>query len=471
MGGKTWTFTGRGKIKTEKSEGDKRMKKTIVALLLTLALVGAAVAAPVELEGLLGVEIDYRPDRPELDDLRGTTYLQLGYSSQLNQNAEAVFGLRWQSVGFGSVNDWNEGYLYDTVGTPGTFYAYVDGNGALWEGAQPVKMTMGSINIDYSPYIATVGYKTKLFNPAWEISDGQYLDPMGWIYFNLNGISFDNIKLGAIDTRFFYLFDKGFDWWDIWDLAPSEANTFGINFKGAFDGCDLNATFVKKGEPVAYDIAAALSPVKALDLSGHFLSDGVEEEGWYKFQVAFSGIPNWRFAATYRDFTAPVDFIHRDTTPSKVDGAFVMPNPYALNKGLKGLILNAATSYEGYDFAGEYDYAIRTTQVTASQDNWSAKLKLFYDKDEEDNFVEEVKSLVVLRGNTTGDLASLRNIKFEGVAEFGEKAVYGGSATYVAPNGLNLVAEYFSDDLKDDNGFGWIQDKGLGIRAGYYLNF
>jgi len=353
-----------------------------------------------------------------------------------------------------------------TFGAPGTFYAYVEADGAPWEGSQPVKMTMGSINIDYSPYIATFGYNTKLFPFGWEISDGLYPDPMGWIYYNFNGISFDNIKLGTIDTRLFYVFDK-----DYYNFPPfEEANTFGINFKGTFDVVDLDATFVKKGEPMAYDIAASLSPVKELDLSGHFLSDGKAEEGWYKFQAAFSGIPNWRLAATYRDFSPELDLLYRDTTPSFVDGAFVMPNPYALNKGLEGLILGAATTYAGYDFAGEYDYALRNTQVIASKDNWSAKLKLFYDK-ENDEFVDEVKSLIVLRGHTTSDVVSLKNIKFEGVAEFGEGAVYGGSATYVAPIGLNVVAEYYSDDLKDDNGLGWIQDQGLAIRAGYYLNF
>ena len=358
--------------------------------------------------------------------------------------------------------------MIHTFGAPGTFYAYVEADGAPWEGSQPVKMIMGSINIDYSPYIATLGYNTKLFDPKWEISDGLSQDPMdlGWIYYNFNGISFDNIKLGTIDTRLFYVFDK-----DYYNFPPfEEANTFGINFKGTFDVVDLDATFVKKGEPMAYDIAASLSPVKELDLSGHFLSDGKAEEGWYKFQAAFSGIPNWRLAATYRDFSPELDLLYRDTTPSFVDGAFVMPNPYALNKGLEGLILGAATTYAGYDFAGEYDYALRNTQVIASKDNWSAKLKLFYDK-ENDEFVDEVKSLIVLRGHTTSDVVSLKNIKFEGVAEFGEGAVYGGSATYVAPIGLNVVAEYYSDDLKDDNGLGWIQDQGLAIRAGYYLNF
>jgi len=83
------------------------MKKVVVAVLLTLALVGAVVAAPLELEGSLGTEIEYIPN----EDLQGTTYLQLGYLSQLNKNANAVFGLRGQSVGGGTVNDWYRGYL------------------------------------------------------------------------------------------------------------------------------------------------------------------------------------------------------------------------------------------------------------------------------------------------------------------------------------------------------------------------
>ncbi|GEM_PF-1858333 len=424
------------------------MKKTIVALLLTLALVGAAVAAPVELKGSLGTEIEYRPN----EDLYGATYLQLGYLSQLNKNANAVFGLRWQPYEGLSFNDW---YNEELEAYP-DFYAYVEANGALWDGAQPVKMTMGSLNVNYSPYIATFGYDTKYFDHDWVIGEAPDWIP-SWEYYNFNGVSFDSIKLGTIDTRLFYAFDKD-------ETVADDANTFGINFKGAFDDIDLDATFVKKGEPVAYDITASLSPVQDLDLSGHFLSDGVADEGWYKFQVAYKGIPNWKLAATYRDFSPELDLLYRDTTPSVVDGAFVMPNPYVLNQGLEGLILGAATTYAGYDFAGEYDYAFKRTHFIASKDNWSAKLKLTKPED-------EVESLIVLRGHTTSDVALLKNVKFEGVAEFGEEAVYGGSATYVAPIGLNVVAEYYSDDLKDDNGLGWYQTSGLAIRAGYYLDF
>ena len=401
------------------------MKKIIVALLLTL--VGAAVAAPVELKGSLGTEIKYVPEQ----ELAGATNLQLGYLSRLNNNTNAVFGLRWQANRKSNF-DWYEGAL----DAKPFLYAFVEADGAFWEGMQPVKMTMGSLNIDYSPYIATFGYDTKKFFSRRKKKIG----PPTWTYNNLNGFSFDQIKLGAINARLFYVFDN----------YAAKANTYGINFKGAFDALDLNTTFVKIDEQLAYDIAASFSPVQVLDLAGHFLSDGKADEGWYKFQAAYSGIPNWRLATTYRDFSPELEFPYRDTTPSVVDGAFVMPNPYALNQGLKGLILGAATTYAGYDFAGEYDYALKRTHFIASKDNWSAKLKLTKPLD-------EIESLIVLRAHTTSDVVSLKNIKFEGVAEFGEGAVYGGSATYVAPIGLNVVAEYYSDNLKDDDGFCWIQ--------------
>jgi hypothetical protein len=238
----------------------------------------------------------------------------------------------------------------------------------------------------------------------------------------------------------------------------------------SFDDIDLDATFVSFGEPIAYDIVASLSPVKDINLSGQFISDGVAEEGWYKFAVSYTGIPNWQLGAAYRDFSTPLDLILRDTTPPVVDGSFVIPNPYFLNVGLEGMILTAATNYAGYDFSGEYDYALRRTYVEAAKDNWSAKLKLFYPW-EDDGFGDEVESLVVFRGSTTADVAMLKNVKFEGVVEFGKEAVYGGSATYKAPIGLDVVAEYYSDNLKDDDGLGWIQEKGLVIRAGYTVNF
>ena len=154
-------------------------------------------------------------------------------------------------------------------------------------------------------------------------------------------------------------------------------------------------------------------------------------------------------------------------------------NPYDLNKGCQGLILTADTSLAGYNLSGQYDYAIRTTQFQAAQDNWSAKLKLFHpligssliDGKYIFRFGEEIKSLLVLRGSATGDIAALRGVKLEGVAEFADEAVFGGSATYEAPNGLSVTAEYYSDDLKDDNGLNWIQDQGFSLYVGYELDF
>ena len=425
------------------------MKRLLIVSLLCLALVGAAVAASVELKGLLNTEVEYRPEEP----LGGFTTLRLDMESQMGSKLKGVFGIRLQDEKWRSVSDWYGYELNDLSYYP---YAFVEAEGSLWEGAEPVKMTMGSLDVKYSPYVAWYGYDTRNF---------YYDDDFGfwdWYYFNDNGITFDNIKLGTISARGFYMFDN-LVWADNYYIL-------GANFKGAFDDIDLDATFVSFGEPIAYDIVASLSPVKDINLSGQFISDGVAEEGWYKFAVSYTGIPNWQLGAAYRDFSTPLDLILRDTTPPVVDGSFVIPNPYFLNVGLEGMILTAATNYAGYDFSGEYDYALRRTYVEAAKDNWSAKLKLFYPW-EDDGFGDEVESLVVFRGSTTADVAMLKNVKFEGVVEFGKEAVYGGSATYKAPIGLDVVAEYYSDNLKDDDGLGWIQEKGLVIRAGYTVNF
>jgi hypothetical protein len=400
-------------------------------------------AAPVELTGTLGTEFVYRPN----EDLEGTTSVQLGLESQLGSALKGVFGYRYNRSD-DSVSDWTEnlGYLdWDS-----SLYAYVESTGSLWEGAPPMKMTMGSVDVKYSPFVAWFGYDTK------------YHDFPEWEYYNVNGVTFDGIKLGTIDVLAFYIFDK--DWLE----DPYQGNTGGVNFKGNFDDIVLDATFVKAGEPVAYDIAASVAPVQELDLSGRFISDGVEDAGWYKFAVDYKGLPNWRLNASYRDFTAPIleTYPYSDTTPPVVDGKFVIPNPLDLNRGLEGMTLEAATQYAGYDFSGQYDYALRTTQFTAAKDDWSAKLKLSQNQDQ-----DEVQSLVVLRGRTVSDVALLKGVQLEGVAEFGKRAAYGGSATYVAPIGLNVAAEYYSDDLEDDNAFGWHQEQGLAVSCSYQIDF
>ena len=418
---------------------------------LCLVLVGAAFAAPVELNGFLGTEIEYKPDTPT--PLAGFTAARLNLQSQLSSGLKGVFGARLFPASHLSLYDWYDWYGDFSSWLPDFYpYAYVEADGALWEGAEPIKLTMGSIDVKYSPFVAWFGYDTRCFEKDTETG-------YNWYYDNVNGLTVDNIKLGTISARGFYAF-----------YDPEEYNVLGVNFKGAFDDINLDATFVKLGEPVAYDISASLSPVKDLNLSGQFISDGVAEEGWYKFAVSYTGIPNWQLGAAYRDFSTLLVLQFRDTTPSVVDGSFVVPNPYDLNKDLEGMILNAATNYAGYNFSGEYDYALRTTAVTAAKDNWSAKLKLFYPREGE-GFGDEVESLVVLRGKTTADVALLKNVEFEGVAELGKEAVYGGSATYKAPIGLKVVAEYYSDNLKDDDGLGWIQEKGLVIKAGFAVDF
>ncbi len=324
-----------------------------------------------------------------------------------------------------------------------------------------MKMTMGSVDVKYSPYVAWFGYNTRRYGQGWWLRGEQTAADWYWQYENVNGVSIDNVNFGSIQTRYFYIFDKyAYE-------GDQQANTLGINFKGAFDDIDLDATFVKHGEPVAYDVAASLSPVDDVNLAGQFISDGVVDEGWYKFAVDYAGIPNWQLGAVYRDFTAPIfDFYYPylDTTPPVVDGEFVIPNPYYLNAGRAGLILNAATSYAGYSLQGQYDYDIRTTQFTAGRDNWSCKVRLSQPD-------SEIEALTVLRGSATSDLGLLRGVLFEGVAEFGPEVAYGGSATYQAPNGLKVVGRYYNRDLQDDNNYGWFQDQGLSLSASFNLAF
>ncbi len=444
-GEETRTLSGR--------EGKARelgMRKTIMALLLMFALAGAALAAPVELIGSLGTEIGYLPG----EDLEGTTYLQLSLESKLQGNVTGVFGYRFNSYSDEVAFDWYAPVFSSSVEEP--IYAYVQSTGSLWEGAAPVKLTLGSLDVKYSPYVAWLGYNTRLYFPQGT-----------WESWNFNGVALDEVKLGAVDARAFCVFDND--------------NTRGVNFKGDFADVKLDATIVKFDESAAYDFKASLSPVKELDLTGRFVGDGVAPEGWYDFALGFSGVPGWQLGASYRDFSAALfdDYLYRDQTPSVVDGEFVVMNPYDLNKGCQGLILTADTSLAGYNLSGQYDYAIRTTQFQAAQDNWSAKLKLFHpligssliDGKYIFRFGEEIKSLLVLRGSATGDIAALRGVKLEGVAEFADEAVFGGSATYEAPNGLSVTAEYYSDDLKDDNGLNWIQEQGFSLYAGYELDF
>jgi len=66
------------------------MKKLLFASILCLVLVGAAFAAPVELNGFLGTEIEYKPDTP----LAGFTAARLNLQSQLSSGLKGVFGAR-----------------------------------------------------------------------------------------------------------------------------------------------------------------------------------------------------------------------------------------------------------------------------------------------------------------------------------------------------------------------------------------
>ena len=217
------------------------MRKTIMALLLMFALAGAALAAPVELIGSLGTEIGYLPG----EDLEGTTYLQLSLESKLQGNVTGVFGYRFNSYSDEVAFDWYAPVFSSSVEEP--IYAYVQSTGSLWEGAAPVKLTLGSLDVKYSPYVAWLGYNTRLYFPQGT-----------WESWNFNGVALDEVKLGAVDARAFCVFDND--------------NTRGVNFKGDFADVKLDATIVKFDESAAYDFKASLSPVKELDLTGRFVA-------------------------------------------------------------------------------------------------------------------------------------------------------------------------------------------------------
>ncbi len=422
-------------------------------VLLSLALGVAAMAAPVELQGTLGTEIEYIPG----EDLSGETALELGWESRLAEDLTAVVGIRFYKEEAETGSDWYDGEL----NSGSSLYAYAQSTGSLWEGAQPFKLTMGSFDVKYSPYLAWFGYNTKRYDEFGE-----------WFYGNINGVTAEQIPLGSLQARTFYVFSK-----DVLD----DANALGVNLNGKLADLALNATFVKRGLPVAYDLAASLTPVEKLALTGQLIGNGKDAESWYKLAVDYTGISNWQLGASWRDFSGAIleDYPYRDRTPSVDGGEFVTPNPYDLNKGCVGVSLSALTSLAGYDFSGEYDRAVRTAEFTVAKANWSAKLKYFHaltdiltaDGKVEFQFADDPTGLLVLRGNAAADIAFLKGVELEGVAEFGDEAVWGGSAAYEAPNGLSIAAEYYSGDLQDDNRLGWTQERGLAITCGYALDF
>ena len=75
------------------------MKKLLFASILCLVLVGAAFAAPVELNGFLGTD-QYKPDKP----LAGFTAARLNLQSQLSSGLKGV--LAHVSFSFSSQLHW-----------------------------------------------------------------------------------------------------------------------------------------------------------------------------------------------------------------------------------------------------------------------------------------------------------------------------------------------------------------------------
>ena len=93
-----------------------------------------------------------------------------------------------------------------------------------------------------------------------------------------------------------------------------------------------------------------------------------------------------------------------------------------------------------------------------SKDNWSAKLKLFYPREGE-GFGDEVELSSAPR-QTTADVALLKNVEFEALPS-SAKRLSTAAAQPTRHLLTQVVAEYYSDNLKDDDGLGWIRRRGL----------
>lgn len=423
------------------------MKKlaAILSAALVLSLAAPAFAA-VEFGGKLGTELELHRDANDEWAVRGRTGIEL----QTEVKAEGSGPLRavvelkpWEfdneNIGFdddedadhelegGFPIDWSS---RDTPVEIGIEKAWIESVGSFWNGGPAVTTRLGDVEVEWDTYVG-------------HLEDAA-------------GITVEGMEIGPVTGKAFYLWKR--------DQANVEQNPLGIAAEGHVEGVDLKGMLVRQNSENNISLSAAMDIMPGMNVSGQFALDADNNRLYRLDAKADSLIQGVTLTAGYRG--ADDTFAPFYTNRYDEDGEEV----YDL---LTGFSIGAETVQSGIRLAADYDDPTKETNLSAETEiegfKVAASTKLV-DSEVEETELEVSRHFIVGAYDILGEYSALivpgddveHTLKAStktnmipqlmGLGLSGEVVVQGGDITYKAgadykaPNGLNLAAEYHSED-------------------------
>ena len=282
--------------------------------------------------------------------------------------------------------------------------AWVESTGAYWHGGPDVTTKVGDVGATWDPIVAEFDKR--------------------------RGIALEGVTIGPATARAFYM----------WDGAD---RPYGLMASGSVDGVELHGTVVRKGTENNFLAGARTSLIPGVSVSGKVALDG-QNRRLYRVEAAADDlVPGVKVRAAYRgaddDFAPMYTIAPEDEYGDPVGRNDAENIHYDL---LDGFSVAAETVQKGVRLMAAYDQPHEMLKLGASTDlygftvGYSAKVR------------QGAETEHKLRASTTVNaIRELQGLGLSGEVKLvGDKLTWSTKAKYAAPNGIELGAEYDSEE-------------------------
>jgi hypothetical protein len=283
----------------------KRIIASLLTLIMLVTVTPVVMAANLDFSGKISTEAT------QAEEFGGTSEIELAANIGDNLKAGISFGDREKSFPW---TPWN----LDVKGL------WLETNGALIPGTPEFTTRIGSLNANYSDFIAS-GVKT-------------------------TGISMDQLAIGPVTIGGYYSLD-----------SVSNLDRGAYVKANLVEGIEAQATVVKAEEQLSYAVSTAIRPIEPAEVSGTYaaIQDG---EQAYRVDGKYQLLEGLQVRAGYQDVPAQFAPSHMTDDQDKLEHG-------------TGFTVGATAKQYGFEVAADYadyhktvDYSVKRTLNVAGMD-------------------------------------------------------------------------------------------------------
>ncbi len=283
----------------------KRIIASLLALLMLVTVTPVVMAANMDFSGKITTEAT------QVEDFGGTSEIELAANIGDNLKAGLSFGNQENAFPW---TPWN----LEVKGL------WLETNGALIPGTPEFTTRIGSLNANYSDFIAS-GIKT-------------------------TGISMDQLAMGPVTLGGYYSLDSAGN--------PDRGAYVKANL---VEGIEAQATVVKADEELSYAVSTAVQPIEQAEVSGTYAAIHEGEQA-YRVDGKYQVLEGLQVRAGYQDVPAEFSPSHMTTDEDILEDG-------------TGFTVGATANQYGFEVAADYadyhktiDYSVARTLNVAGMD-------------------------------------------------------------------------------------------------------